>query len=414
MLSGSLLSRVSPPTFWCERDGGEGGHSRRVTWVELFFDLVFVAAVAQVGSPLTEDYSFDGLARYTFLLFIIWWAWSGHAMYATRFDADDTWQRVLTLLQMIAVIFMAANAEEGLDTVSSAGFAAAYAVMRLILVLQYIRASTIAPARMLARTCARGFGAAACIWLASALVGDISDRLGDISVRYSLWGVAIALEVATAIRASRHVETLPPHASHLPERFGLFTLILLGDSIVALMKGIQAQPEWSPAAAGAAFSGICFTFAVWWAYFERARAAADRHVRTRRERRAYEIWTYVHVPLYLGLVLSAVGVEHIIRQGAAFHMHAEEAVILGGAVAAVVASLIVLYSVRATPAATVTAAGAATGAAAVADAARATSSSEVTGRRATSSSAEEGVATTDGEPAPIPMASSPTSASSMG
>lgn len=393
----SLLSRMSPPApvFWCDRDGdGVRAHARRVTWVELFFDLVFVAAVAQVGAPLTADYSFDGLARYTFLLCIIWWAWSGHAMYATRFDADDTWQRVLTLLQMIAVIFMAANAEEGLDTVSSAGFAAAYAVMRFILVLQYVRAGTIAPARALTRTCARGFGAAASVWLSSALVDDLS-------MRYALWGVALALELTTAVRASRHVEALPPHASHLPERFGLFTLILLGDSIVALMKGIQAQPEWSPAAAGAALAGITFTFVVWWLYFERAAAASDRHVRTPRERRAYEIWTYAHVPLYLGLVLSAVGVEHIIRQGAAFHMHAEEAVILSGAVSAVFGALIVLYSVRAELV-------------------------EPAARRATSNSADDSGTTADAEPLPgslpepapdrmpLPMPSSPTNASSMG
>ena len=299
---------------------------------------MFVAAVAQVGAPLADGYSFDGLARYAFLLCMIWWAWSGHAMYATRFDADDTLQRWLTLLQMIAVIFMAANAEQGLDSVSSAGFAAAYAVMRLILVLQYVRAGAIAPARELTRIYARGFGAAACLWLMSALV--------ETPFRYGVWSVALVIEVATAMRASRHVEALPPHAAHLPERFGLFTLILLGDSIIALMKGIQAQPEWSPIAAGAAFAGIGFTFIVWWAYFERAGAAADRHVRTRRERRAYEIWTYAHVPLYLGLVLSAVGVEHIIRQGAAVHLHAEEAALLVSAIAIVVISLGILYAVR--------------------------------------------------------------------
>lgn len=340
MWPGSVLSRLSPPVFWCERRE-DGAQARRVTWVELFFDLVFVAAVAQVGAPLATGYSFDGLARYAFLLCIIWWAWSGHAMYATRFDADDTLQRMLTLLQMIAVIFMAANAEQGLDSVSSAGFAAAYAVMRFILVAQYVRAGTIAQARELTQTYARGFGAAACVWLMSAFL--------DTPLRYGLWSVALAVEAATAVRVSRYIEALPPHAAHLPERFGLFTLILLGDSIIALMKGIQAQPEWSPAAAGAAFAGIGFTFVVWWAYFERAAAAADRHIHTRRDRRAYEIWTYVHVPLYLGLVLSAVGVEHIIRQGAAVHLHAEEASILAGAVTVVLGSLVVLRAVRVRP-----------------------------------------------------------------
>ena len=332
-------SILPPPAFWCDQDHENTGASdRRVTWIELFFDLVFVAAVAQVSSPLAHDFSFDGLGRYAFLLFVIWWAWSGHAVYATRFDADDTLQRALTLLQMIGVIFMAANAEQGLDSDSSAGFAAAYAITRLILVIQYMRAATIARARMLTSIYTRGFGTAACIWLVSAFV--------EPPLRYVLWTAALIVEVSTATRASRHVATLPPHATHLPERFGLFTMILLGESIIAIMKGIQAQPDWSPTAAGVAFGGIGFTFLVWWMYFEYAGAASDRQVRTARDRRAYEIWTYAHVPLYLGMVLSAVGVEHLIKQGTAIHLTVNEAGLLAGALAVVIAALCVLRSVR--------------------------------------------------------------------
>ena len=80
-----------------------------------------------------------------FLLFVTWWAWHGYAVYTTRFDARDGIQRATTLLQMVAVIFMAANAEDDLASESSAGFAAAYALMRLILVGEYLRASTLAP-----------------------------------------------------------------------------------------------------------------------------------------------------------------------------------------------------------------------------------------------------------------------------
>ena len=313
-----------------------------MTWIELFFDLVFVAAVAQVSGPLAHDFSFDGLGRYAFLLFVIWWAWSGHAVHATRFDADDALQRTLTLLQMVGVIFMAANAEQGLDSVSSAGFAAAYAITRLILVLQYVRAGAIARARALTSLYTKGFGAAACLWLVSAFV--------EPPARYAIWSAALIVEVATATRASRHVAALPPHATHLPERFGLFTMILLGESIIAIMKGIQAQPDWSPTAAGVAFGGIGFTFLIWWIYFEYAGAASDRPVRTPHDHRRYEVWTYAHVPLYLGLVLSAVGVEHLIKQGTTIHLSAGEALLLGSALTVVIAALGVLRAVRPAPA----------------------------------------------------------------
>jgi low temperature requirement protein LtrA len=307
---------------------------RRVTWMELFFDLVFVALVAQVGTPLATDYSFHELTRYALLLLVIWWAWNGYAVYATRFDNDDTPQRLMTCVQMIAVIFMAANAEEALDSVSSAGFAAAYALMRLVLVLQYVRAARIPAARRLAREYAAGFGLAALIWLASSLT--------PVPIRYGLWTIALAIDLGTALVTARHTRHLPPHAEHLPERFGLFTLILLGESIVAIMKGIQAQPDWTPSAAGAALLGIGLIFTCWWAYFEWAQAATTRRISSEREARQFEIWNYAHLPLYLGLALTAVGVEHIVKLGGIASLHLEEMALLGGAVATVVMALIVL------------------------------------------------------------------------
>jgi low temperature requirement protein LtrA len=312
-------------------------HPRRVTWVELFFDLVFVAAVAQVGTPLGDDYTLGGLGRYAFLLAVIWWAWNGYAMYATRFDGDDRVQRSLTLVQMVAVIFMAANAEGALDSVSSAGFAAAYALMRLILVLQYIRALAIPEARALAAESAIGIGVAATLWLVSSLT--------PVPQRYGIWAAALSIDVGTAAMTSRHVRSLPPHAEHLPERFGLFTLILLGESIVAIMRGIQSQADWTMPAAASALLGIGLIFGLWWWYFDGASAAAHRPIRERADVVRLAIWNYAHLPVYLGLALSAVGIEHIVRTGAKRHLHAEEAWILCAAAAAATASLVLLTSV---------------------------------------------------------------------
>ena len=147
-----------------------GESARKVTWLELFFDLVFVAAVAQVASPLQADYSWAGLVRFAPLFALIWWAWTGHSVFSTRFDSDDIVQRTLTLLQMFAVAAMAANAKEALDTRSSAGFAAAYAVVRFLLVAQYVRARQVPGARPLTTRYLAGHGGAAVLWLASAFV----------------------------------------------------------------------------------------------------------------------------------------------------------------------------------------------------------------------------------------------------
>ena len=311
---------------------------RRVTWAELFYDLVFVAAVAQVGAVLAHDYSIAGLGRYALMLAVIWWAWNGYAMYATRFVAGDRVDQILTGLQMVAVIFLAANADGALDSVSTAGFVAAYAVMRLGLVLQYLRALTIPAARPLAVESAAGIGVAATVWLLSTAA--------PAPWRFAVWSVAAALEIATAVRASRFVPALPPNAHHLPERFGLFTLILIGESIIAIMKGIQSQPEWSLAAASAAFLGIGLIFSLWWWYFDGAAAAAHQPVRDAADVRRFTVWNYVHLPAYLGLAATAVGIEHIVKAGGHEPLHGVEAWILCAASATVMLALVVLTHLR--------------------------------------------------------------------
>lgn len=335
---------------------------RRVTWVELFFDLVFVAVVAQVGAPLADHYSPDAVGRYAFLLLVTWWAWHGYAVYATRFHGSDAFQRATALLQMVAVIFMAANGEGELASESSAGFAAAYALMRLILVGEYLRASTLPPARRLALEYAGGYGIAALLWLVSALV--------PVPVRFGLWGLALAIDVGTAVLTSRHATALPPHAAHLPERFGLFTLILLGESMVAIVAGIQKQADWSVAAAVPAFAGIALVFAIWWSYFEGAAGPAERPVGTAAQKRWFEVWSYAHMPLYLGVGVIGVGIEHIVASGGTGLLHLEEGLLLcGGTAAAVLALTLVALSSEDLPAGArprVIGTGAALGAAALA------------------------------------------------
>jgi low temperature requirement protein LtrA len=309
-----------------------------VTWLELFFDLVFVAAVAQIGGPLAADYSFHELGRYVFLLLVVWWAWHGYAVYATRFDSDDLIERAATLLQMLAVIFMAANADEGLDSESSAGFAAAYAVMRLILVARYLRASRRPGARHVARDHAVGFGLAAVLWLISSIAPG--------PWRYGCWTMALSIDLGTALVAARHTLAVPPHAAHLPERFGLFTLILLGEAIVAVMKGVQQQPLWTWPAASTALSGVALVCAVWWWYFEGAGAADHRPVRCRADCRALDIWSHAHLPLYLGIAVLGLGAEHAVRAGGWHALHGDEVWLVAGATVLVGGALTALGMTR--------------------------------------------------------------------
>ena len=221
---------------------------------------------------------------------------------------------------------MAANAKDALDSRSSAGFAAAYAAVRFVLVAQYFRARHVPEARPLTTRYLVGHGTAAIVWLASALV--------PAPERFWLWGLAFAIDLGTPWLAVPHSVKVPPDAAHLPERFGLFTLILLGESVVAVMHGIESQEDWSPAAAASAFLGMGILFLFWWWYFDGVSAASEQPVRTKREAIRFHIWSYAHFPLYLGIVIAGVGVQRIVTAASRATLTTAESTILVGATAA--------------------------------------------------------------------------------
>ena len=262
---------IRPVRLWASTRN----HVRRVTWLELFFDLIFVAAVAQVGVALAADYSLHGLLHYSFMFLLIWWAWLGHTTYSTRFDADDGVHRILTLIQIFAAAAMAANAKASFDSRDSAGFGAAYAVLRIILVVQYLRARRVVETRGLTTLYSAGFGVAASLWGIAAVV--------PAPVRFWIWGAALLIDLSTPWLAVRYMKQFPPDAEHLPERFGLFTIILLGESVAAVMHGMESQDSWPPSAAAAAFLGLALAFGFWWWYFDGARGAADRHITSKAD-----------------------------------------------------------------------------------------------------------------------------------
>jgi low temperature requirement protein LtrA len=297
-----------------------GGHGRKVTWVELFFDLIFVAAVSQVAAPLHDHYSLMGLVRFTPLFVLIWCAWTGHTLFSTRFNTDDVVQRLLTLAQIFAVAVMAANAKDALDSRSSAGFAAAYAGVRIVLVGQYFRARHVHEARPLTTRYLIGHGIAALLWLVSALI--------PAPTRFWIWGIAFVIDLGTPWIAVRHSAKIPPDAAHLPERFGLFTLILLGEAVVAVMRGMESQDNWPIQAAVSAITGMAVLFLICWWYFDVAAGADAQPVRSRRDAVLFQVWSYAHLPLYLGVVVAGVGIERIVTAAAHTSFAAGEEAIL--------------------------------------------------------------------------------------
>jgi low temperature requirement protein LtrA len=310
--------------------------------MELFFDLIFVAAVAQVGTHLRDDYSPTGLFRFSLLFVMIWWTWLGHTNFSTRFDTDDLVQRVLTALQIFLVAVMAINATGPLAGRDAAGFVAAYAAMRLVLAFQYFRVRRVSRARTIATSYAWSSSGTALIWLASCFLAAPE--------RFWLWALALAIDLGTPLVSTRHLVEVPHDAAHLPERYGLFSIILLGESMVAVMTGMSHQEHWSPAAAAAAALGIALVFTIWWWYFDGVDAVAERFVRSSRAAVRFHLWSYSHLPLYLGIAVAGVGVEHIITTVTREPLHRAELLIFGSALALVALALTLIGRVSSTSA----------------------------------------------------------------
>jgi len=238
------------------------------------------------------------------------------------------------LLQIFAAAAMAANAKAAFDSRDSAGFGAAYAVLRAVQVVQYLRARHLKETRRLTTLYSVGFGAAAFLWGLAAMVPTPS--------RFWLWALALLIDMGTPWLAVQYTHKCPPDAEHLPERFGLFTIILLGESVAAVMHGMESQETWSPSAAIAAFTGLSLAFGYWWWYFDGVRGAAERHVTSGRKTLLLQVWSYTHFPLYLSVAVLGVGVEHVISLAPGAHLHREDAWILTVAAAVLMTALTII------------------------------------------------------------------------
>lgn len=225
------------------RAGDQADGPRSATWLELFFDLVFVVAVAELAHNLSENVSVLEFLAFAGLFVPVWWAWIGSTFYATRFDTDDLVHRLFTAIEIFLVVVLAVNIHDGFGA-TSGGFALAYAAIRGLLVFKYYMAGRNVPkAKPLTTRYTRGFGLAAVVWLVSVFVPT--------PYRFGLWAIGLLISFVTPITAGDLHGEIPPHALHLPERFGLFTIIVLGEAIVAVVTGVadQTWSAWSVAAA---------------------------------------------------------------------------------------------------------------------------------------------------------------------
>ncbi len=281
-----------------------GEESRHASWLELFLDLIVVVAVTQLARRLTHGITPTGLLTFVALFLPIWWSWIGTTFYASRFvAADDLIYRCLAVIEMCGVAALAIDVRDGFGT-TARGFALAYAVVRVVLVVQYLRAGRAIPeARPLANRFGRGFALAAAIWAVAAFVPT--------TARVILCGIGLAVDICTPLFAGRlHTDTAPDD-SHLPERFGQFTLIVLGEGVAAVVLAI-GQRAFTRVETVSAVCALVIAFSLAWLYFENLDGSAIHAARGEGRVAAYQIWLYSHFPLVVALTALGPGVQYIV------------------------------------------------------------------------------------------------------
>jgi low temperature requirement protein LtrA len=308
-----LLHR--PPSVY--NDSGEG--VRHATWLELFFDLVFVVAVAELGSYLHHHLTFGDVLAFAGLFLLVWWVWLSYSYYADLFDTEDLFSRLSLIAAMFVVIFVSQSADDALSGGSFA-FGLGILVLRGILTVLYYRAQYLpGEERRFVRYLTFSNVLTTFIIAVSLLVPEPG--------RFGLWAAAVVTSLGAVAFIYTVLNVVVVQESHLPERLGLMTILVLGETILAVSFGTSIT---DPGPRTLAVGGLGFLVAVsvWWIYFQhfdehlidRLLDPEQEHWLAARQRGL--VYTFSHYLTHMGIVAAGVGI--IVLLEATLTRHAVE------------------------------------------------------------------------------------------
>ncbi|HWV49929.1 MAG TPA: low temperature requirement protein A [Microbacterium sp.] len=239
---------------------------RTASTLELFFDLVFVVAIsvasAQLHHALSAGDFVHGVTSFAMVFFAIWWAWMNFTWFATSFATDDWLYRVLTFVQMGGVLILAAGVPAAFEHGDFLIPVVGYIVMRIAMIAQWLRASRVdEPLRSVTRRYAAGIAVVQLLWVGFLFV--------PAPLQIAAFVLFALIEMAVPVFAERRHQT-PWHPHHITERYGLFTLIVLGESLLAsanaIVDALSEVDSLGPLISIAALT-LIVTAGLWWIYF---------------------------------------------------------------------------------------------------------------------------------------------------
>ncbi|WP_433431486.1 low temperature requirement protein A [Nonomuraea sp. CA-141351] len=287
--------------LWRRMAGRDPAEPHRVaTPLELLSDLCFVVAVAQASASLhhalSEGHAGAGLLGYVMVFFSIWWAWMNFTWFASAYDTDDAAYRLLIFVQMAGVLVLAAGVPRAFQNGGFGLVTLGYVVMRSALVLLWLRAAQgHAEGRRSALRYAFGVAVVQVGWIARLA---LPEQFGP-----AAFFVLVLAELAVPVWAERFWSTTW-HPHHIAERYSLFTIIVLGESILAatlaIQTGLDRRLDAGPLLS-VAFSGMVIVFAMWWLYFSR-----PAHLLLTSSKVAF-LWGYGHYLIFSSAAAIGAG-----------------------------------------------------------------------------------------------------------
>jgi low temperature requirement protein LtrA len=285
---------------------------RAATPLELLFDLTFATsfglAASEVAPVLSEGHFTAGLVGFGFASLAICWAWINFSWFSSAYDTDDWVFRLVTMVQMIGVLVLAAGVPRMFGSIERSGhldnsvMVLGYVIMRVALVFQWLRAAKGDPAR-------RGVCLTYAATISIAQVGWVVQIVVPLTAHAAiiLGGILVLIEMTGPVLAERQAGGTPWHAHHIAERHGLFAIIALGEGVVGTVAALSAVVDrqgWTLEAALVGIAGTGLTFAMWWVYY----LVPSGEILERHRDRA-PVWGYVQMLVVTSIVATGAGLR---------------------------------------------------------------------------------------------------------
>jgi len=285
---------------------------RAATPLELLFDLTFATsfglAASEAASVLADGHVIAGLVGFGFASLAICWAWINFSWFSSAYDTDDWLFRIVTMVQMIGVLVLAAGVPRMFASIERTGrldnsvMVLGYVIMRVALVFQWLRAAKDNRARRrVCLTYAATISIAQVGWVVQIVVPLAASNA------IILGSILVLIEVTGPVLAERQAGGTPWHAHHIAERHSLFAIIALGEGVVGTVAALSAVVDrqgWTLDAVLTGIAGMGLTFGMWWVYF----LVPSGEILQRHRNRA-PVWGYVQMLVVTSIVATGAGLR---------------------------------------------------------------------------------------------------------